>query len=177
MLTSFCCHVRSESYANILPKCFSCLQCLAFTQNIGKNSFRFQLVTLSIYAKAEKPFRVLIAGCCQTLHSWDFTKVQHTLLWKLQSGQVRHFTCLGLLPHVWIGNLEVNRVLTAHTEWLLGVRPRHFNTTCAVHIEDCEGWWLSGYHSSVAEYWLYKLGVLGLIASGCRQFHFSLFHI
>ena len=24
-------------------------------------------------------------------------------------------------------------------------------TTCAVHIEDCEGWWLSGCHGSVAE--------------------------
>ena len=34
-------------------------------------------------------------------------------------------------------------VLTAHTEWLPGVQLRHFSPTCAVHIEDCEGWWLS----------------------------------
>ena len=25
-----------------------------------------------------------------------------------------------------------------------------FSTTCAVHVEDCEGWWLSGCHGSVA---------------------------
>ena len=29
-------------------------------------------------------------------------------------------------------------------------------TTCAVHIEDCEGWWLSGCCSSVAEHWRLK---------------------
>ena len=43
-----------------------------------------------------------------------------------------------------------NGVLMAHTEWLLDVRLRHFSTTCAVYIEDCEGLvvvrlsWLSG---------------------------------
>ena len=31
-----------------------------------------------------------------------------------------------------------------------------FSTTCAVHIEDCEGWWLSGCHGSVAEHWRLK---------------------
>ena len=46
-----------------------------------------------------------------------------------------------------------NGVLTAHTEWLSGVRLRHFSTTYAVYIEDCEGWWLSGCRSSVAEHW------------------------
>ena len=40
----------------------------------------------------------------------------------------------------------------AHTEWLPGVSLGHFSTTCAVHIEHCEGWWLSGHRSSVAEY-------------------------
>ena len=28
-----------------------------------------------------------------------------------------------------------------------------FTITCAVHVEDCEGWWLSGDRSSVAEHW------------------------
>ena len=32
-----------------------------------------------------------------------------------------------------------NGVLMAHTEWLPGVRLRYFGTTCAVHIEECEG--------------------------------------
>ena len=45
-----------------------------------------------------------------------------------------------------------NEVLTAHTEWLPGVQLRHCNPTCAVHIEECEGWWLSGCCSSVAEH-------------------------
>ena len=31
-----------------------------------------------------------------------------------------------------------------------------FNTTCAVHVDDCEGWWLSGYRGSVAEHWRIK---------------------
>ena len=71
--------------------------------------------------------------------------------------------------------LTPNRVLTAQTEWVLSVRLRHFSTTCAVYIEDCEGWWLSGCCSSVAEHWLHKPGVLGLIAGNCQPFHFPLF--
>ena len=35
---------------------------------------------------------------------------------------------------------------------LLDVRLRHFSPTCAVHIEDCGGWWLSSCRSSVAEH-------------------------
>ena len=65
------------------------------------------------------------------------------------------------------------RVLTAHTEWLPRVRLRHFSTSCAVYIEDCEGWWLSSCFSSVAEHWLHKPGILGLIPSDCQPFHFS----
>ena len=37
--------------------------------------------------------------------------------------------------------------------------------------QECEGWWVSGYHSSVAEHWLHKPGVLGLIPGDCRVFH------
>ena len=64
-----------------------------------------------------------------------------------------------------MGSLLVKRipngVLTAHTEWLPGVQLRHFSPSCAVHIEDYEGWWLSGCRSSVAEHWVHKPGVLG----------------
>ena len=49
--------------------------------------------------------------------------------------------------------LESEKMLA---EWLPGVRLRHFSPTCAVHIEDCEGWWLSGCRSSVAEHWRLK---------------------
>ena len=70
--------------------------------------------------------------------------------------------------------LTPNGVLTAHTEWLPGVRLRHFSTICAVYIEGCEGWWLSGCHSSVAKHWLHKPGVLGSIPGGCQPFHFPL---
>ena len=45
----------------------------------------------------------------------------------------------------------------------------------AVHIEDCEGWWLSNCCSSVAEHFRLKPGVLGSTPAGCRPFHFSLF--
>ena len=62
-----------------------------------------------------------------------------------------------------IFRLTPSRVLMAHTEWLLGVRLRHFSNTWVVNTEDCEGWWC---HSSVAEHWLHKPGVLG-----SRPFH------
>ena len=58
---------------------------------------------------------------------------------------------------------------------LLGVRLRHFSTACAVYIEDCESWWLSGCHSLVAAHWLHKPGVLGLILGDYRPFHFPPF--
>ena len=57
------------------------------------------------------------------------------------SGFFSLYKCLELLPHI---------------EWLPGVQLRHFSPTCAVHIEDCGGWWLSGCCSSVAEHWLHK---------------------
>ena len=68
-----------------------------------------------------------------------------------------------------------NRVLTPRTEWLPVVQLRHFSLTCAVYIEDCGGWWLSGYHSSVAEHWLHKPGVLGLIPVTAGLFTFLYF--
>ena len=43
-------------------------------------------------------------------------------------------------------------ILTAHTEWVPGV----VSTTCAVCIEDCEGWWSSSCHGSVAVHWQLK---------------------
>ena len=52
-------------------------------------------------------------------------------------------------------------------------------TTCAAHIEDCEGWWLSFGHRLVVEHWQLKLqdeGALhGLIPGDCRLFNFPPF--
>ena len=45
-----------------------------------------------------------------------------------------------------------------------------FSTTCAVHTEDCEGWWLSGCHNSVAKHWQLKPG-----CPGSYSFHLLLF--
>ena len=39
------------------------------------------------------------------------------------------------------------KLILSHAEWLPGVRLRHFSTTCAVYIEGCEDWWLSGWLS------------------------------
>ena len=53
-----------------------------------------------------------------------------------------------------------------------------FCTTCAVHIEDCEGWWLSGCRGSVAEHWLLKPEVSWVrlqVAAGL--FTFLYFHL
>ena len=72
-------------------------------------------------------------------------------------------------------SISPNRVLTAHTEWLPGVQLKHFSLTCPLRIEDCEGWWLSGCRSSVAEHWLHKPGVLGSIPGDYWPFHFPQF--
>ena len=40
-----------------------------------------------------------------------------------------------------------------------------FSTTFAVHIKDCEGWWLSNFCSSAAEHWLHKPGVESHLSS------------
>ena len=57
-------------------------------------------------------------------------------------------------------------------------QPEAFSTICAVYIEDCEGWWLSGCCGSVAEHWRLKLEVswvqLPAIASFFNFFYFCL---
>ena len=51
-----------------------------------------------------------------------------------------------------------------------------FSTTCAVHIENYEGWWLSGYQSLVAEHWQFKPPrVLSSISGNCCSFCFPLY--
>ena len=42
-----------------------------------------------------------------------------------------------------------------------------------VHIEDCENWWSSSFHGSVAEHWRLKPGVVSSTHGSCRPFHFS----
>ena len=57
-----------------------------------------------------------------------------------------------------------------------GCATEAFSTTCAVHIEDCEGWWLSGCRGSVAEHWRLKPEVSWFrlpVAAGL--FHLPLF--
>ena len=51
-----------------------------------------------------------------------------------------------------------------------------FSTTCAVHIEDCEGWWLSACRGSVAEHWRLKPEVSWVrLPAAVGLFHFPLF--
>ena len=52
-----------------------------------------------------------------------------------------------------------------------------FNTICAVHIENCEGWWLYSCHGSVAEHWRLKpeLSLVRLPAAA-GLFTFFYFH-
>ena len=46
----------------------------------------------------------------------------------------------------------------------------------AVHIEDCEGWWLSGCRGSVAEHWRLKPEVSWVrLLAAADLFHFPLF--
>ena len=41
---------------------------------------------------------------------------------------------------------------------------------CAVHIEDCEGWWLLAFVAQWQEHWRLKPGVLG--STACQLFTF-----
>ena len=66
-------------------------------------------------------------------------------------------------------NFDPNGVPTAHTEW-----PRYvtktINIICAVHLKNCEGWWLSTCHGSMVEHWQLKPGALGSHPSNCGLF-------
>ena len=50
-----------------------------------------------------------------------------------------------------------------------------FSTTCAVHIEDCDGWWLSGCHGSVEALVAQARGVLTAILATAGVFIFLSF--
>ena len=53
-----------------------------------------------------------------------------------------------------------------------------FSTTCAVHIEDCGGWWLSGCCGSVAEHWRLKPEVSWVrLPATAGFFTFLYFHL
>ena len=63
---------------------------------------------------------------------------------------VVHMTTWGL----FIGSV-CNTTTNPHNPYWVAARcaTEAFRTTCAVYIEDCEGWWLSGCCGSVAEHW------------------------
>ena len=89
-----------------------------------------------------------------TVNIWICFKPHRTLLQDCRRGMVY---CIVYIE-VCKNRRELIRfwsklIISYISEWLLGVWLRHFSTTCAVHIEDCEGWWLSGCCGSVAEHW------------------------
>ena len=49
-----------------------------------------------------------------------------------------------------------------------------FSTTSELHMENCEGWWLSSCHTSVVEHWQFKTGVLGLVPSAFLLFSITI---
>ena len=59
-------------------------------------------------------------------------------------------------------------------DWGTSVPPVACMLDCSC-TEDCEGWLLSRCCGSVAEHWLHKLRVMGLIPGCCQPFHFPLF--
>ena len=86
----------------------------------------------------------------------------------------KHLECEKSLSRVffswkWFSTQTLSsRVLMAHTEWLLGVWLRL--PVQYVIIEDCDGLWLFGCHSSVAEHWRLKPRALYSIPSVCCLF-------
>ena len=84
------------------------------------------------------------------LHGW--LTLSYISLAALNSTQTyieeRAMSCLELLPRShW--NIENLYWCFEAKEWLLGVQLRHFSPTCAVHIENFTGLWLSSCHNFV----------------------------
>ena len=64
-------------------------------------------------------------------------------------------------------------IYTAQVVLNAGCTTEAFSTTCAVYIEDCEGWWLSGCCGSVAEHWRLKPKVSWVrLPAAAGFFHF-----
>ena len=66
-----------------------------------------------------------------------------------------------------------------NTYWeAAGYGTEAFSATCAVHIEDCEGWWLSSCCGSVAEHWWLKPEVSWVrLPATAGFFTFLYFHL
>ena len=80
-------------------------------------------------------------GLCS---QWSATELHSTILYMYCTGSAQSCNNCTWMYIIFISNLpyrdkEVNMqalgVLTAHTEC---VRLRHFSTTCAIHVEDCD---------------------------------------
>ena len=69
-----------------------------------------------------------------------------------------------------MGSFLMERIFQLTPNGVLTVAARcvteAFSTICAVHIEDCEGWWLSGCCSSVAEHTSQVCWVRLLVTAG-----------
>ena len=159
---------------------------LAYYPNVSPTSCHYENLDV-LRRKQREVKRPAVAGNL-TQDTW---LVQPVLChWATTTGQppaptILYMYCIGgiemPLSHTRQPLLSELRTLLRIDQKILSIR-REFSskfwwlTTCAVHIEDCWGWWLSGCHSSVAEHWLHKPGVvLGLIAGDCWPFHFPLF--
>ena len=71
-----------------------------------------------------------------------------------------------LIPTAWQpptltpgSHLDVSEEV-GHSGWVVArCATEKFSTTCAVPIESCEGWWLSGCRGSMSKHWRLKLEV------------------
>ena len=103
--------------------------------------------------------------------------IQHCL-----SLYVQIVSCQRLINQYTITNIanqngDTNTVTWLHFVHLASYKPHskcsehlayigmHHNTTCAVHIEDCGGWWLSGCRDLMAKHWRLKPKVVRLPAA------------
>ena len=72
------------------------------------------------------------------------------------------------------GNHSLCSAQKVHDDVILFLNQYH-HTLLAVHIEYCDGWWLSSYHSSVVVHWRLKPGALDFNSWWLLAFHFPLF--
>ena len=97
-------------------------------------------------------------------------KPRTPLAWAGSALPLSHNSQATINPH--------NLLYALHAEWLPGVWVRAFSTTCAVHIEYCEGCWSSSCRGSVAEHWQLKPEVSWVqLPAAAGLFTFLYFHL
>ena len=101
---------------------------------------------------------------------------QLKMLWGENRGKWKGWQLLGIKPKT---PGFCSQYSATKPQWPDNHQPSQSSICTAAQVElkslsrtSREGWWLACHCGSLAEHWLHKLGVLGLIPGDCRSFRF-----